>query len=555
MSHGKETPRQKMISLMYLVLTCLLALNVSREVLLGFVSINESLEKSSNDFDVAATKAMEAAERAIADGHREVIPYVQKAKIVTGIVARTRIYIDSLKKEVITYTEKKSGADTLHLSETEQLENNDRPAHLLIGSEEAHPKKGKYTALELREKLSFMCDSLTALVDGMHAKDGTRLPEHDFNLMRQRLQALRPITAYKGEDNKLISWELKQFHNLPMAAVVTQLTRIQSEIKQIHTEIIGLFAAAAGKLSIPFDRMEAKLVAKQLYVQQGESFEAKVFLGASSTKFTTDNLQFVLGDVDTATGKLAPNAIVLPVENGSAGIRLPGSALGHQAIKGWIRLRDGTGTYKYFKYESEYIVAPSAVAISADKMNVLYAGVDNPLSVSAAGVAPGDLEVRIEGGNAKLIPGANGTYSVKVSAGSNATVTVFQRTPDGLKKQGAAKVFRVKRLPNPPVKILGKTVDASAEMTQVEARSITQLGLDLSNFDFAAPFKVLSFSVTMGGGGNGFQFFKCEGSSFTPQAIDALRRIKKGSKIYIEDIIVDAPDAKRELPLVKIAVK
>lgn len=555
MSHGKETPRQKMINLMYLVLTCLLALNVSREVLLGFVSINDSLEKSSSDFDMAASKAMEAAERAISEGHNEVIPYVQKAKIVSAMVNRTSIYIDSLKKQVISYTENKDGADTLSLGQAEQLENNDRPAHLLIGSEEAHPKKGPYSAVELKSKVSFMCDSLLALIDHMHAKKGTRFPEHDFQMMRKRLQLLRPLNAYKGAEDKTISWELKQFHNMPMAAVVTQLSRIQSEIKQLHSEMIGTFAAAAGKLSISFDRMEAKLVPRQMYVQQGESFDAGVFLGASSTKFTNDNLQFVLGEVDTATGALAPNAVVLPVTNGVASIHVPGNTLGHQSIKGWIRLREATGDYKYFKYESEYVVAPSAVAISAEKMNVLYAGVDNPLAVSAAGVAPGDLEVRVEGANAKLINGANGTYSVRVSAGSNATVTVFQKTVEGLKRQGAPKVFRVKKLPDPPLKILGRPAGPSTDMTQAEVRNITQFSLDMSNYDFGAPFKVQGFSITMGGNGNAVQWFECDGTTLSSEALNAIRRIKKGSKVYVEDIKVMAPDGPRVLPNVKINVK
>jgi gliding motility-associated protein GldM len=234
---------------------------------------------------------------------------------------------------------------------------------------------------------------------------------------------------------------------------------------------------------------------------------------------------------------------------------VPGNTLGHQSVKGWIRLREATGDYKYFKYESEYVVAPSAVAISAEKMNVVYAGVDNPLAISAAGVAPGDLEVKAEGAGAKLTNLGNGAYNIKVAPGGTVTITVYERTAEGLKKQGQPKVFRVKKLPDPPLKLLGKPIGANTELTQTEARNITQFSLDLSNYDFAAPFKVQSFSITMGGNGNSWQFFNCEGAVLSPAALYAIRRVKRGSKIYFEDIVVKAPDGNRQLSNVKISVK
>lgn len=555
MSHGKETPRQKMINLMYLVLTCLLALNVSREVLFGFVSINERLEKSNSDFEKSAALVMESAQKAVEQGHQEVKPYILQATKVTRIATRANRYIDSLKKQIIVFTESKDGADTLLLAESEQLENTDKPANMLLGDDAALPKKGMYTANHLKQQITEMCDSLLYILESTKATKGTYLPEADFLLMKQQVNELRPLDTYKNSDGEQISWELKEFYNLPLAAVITQLSRLQTEIQQLHTNVLSTLVAAAGKLSISFDSMEANVVPQKKYVQLGENYSASVFLGASSSKFSEDNLQFVLGDVDTSSGQLAPNAIVLPAKNGFAELNLPGSSLGHKQITGWVRLREGTGDYKYFRYQSDFQVAPSSIAVSADKMNLFYAGVENPLSVSAAGVAPEDLEVKIIGAGSQISNLGNGKYSVKINGSGTSTVSVFQKTEKGLKLQGQPKVFRTKKLPDPVLKVAGKTIQFNADFSLAEARNMSFIGLDLSGIEFAAPFRISSFEVITAGGGSGLQFFKSENGSFDAPTLSAFRKLKKGSFVIIENIMVNAPEGLRKIAPVKIIVK
>lgn len=555
MSHGKETPRQKMINLMYLVLTCLLALNVSRDVLFGFVNINEGIENTNVNFKVATDKLLEAAEEAISQGHGEMRPYLEKSIQVSSLSKAACLYIDSLKKEVITYTENKKGADTLKLAQTESLDNYDRPTYLLLGDDELHPRAGKYGAADLKSKLIHLSDTLTSILEKMHKQNGTILPKKDFEALKARLKLFRPAETYKDLDGKAVSWEMHQFFNLPMAAVITQLSRIESEIQNIQAEMVSAFSSAAGKLAIHFNRMEAQIVPQSKYVQAGTAYQANIFLGASSTMFTNDNLQFVLGDLDTSTGKLGPDAKIMPMVDGKALIDLPSGRLGHQHINGWIRLREGTGQYKYFPYKDEYVVAEAAVAVSPEKMNVFYEGVENPVNVSAAGVAPGDVEVKIEGAGGKIVNHGNGKYDVTVRGAGQATITVFQRTAEGLKRQGMPQIFRVKKFPSPPVKIMGRSITGNADFSLAEAQSIALLGLDLSNFDFKAPFKIKSFGITMGGGGQGFQIFQCEGGELSAQAVQAFRRMKRGTKIYFEDIKVEAPDGPRVLSPVKISVK
>jgi gliding motility-associated protein GldM len=556
MGHSKETPRQKMINLMYLILTCLLALNVSKEVLQGFVIINDNIETTNSNFTGNTQLIMKAINDAIEQGHNEVIPYYQKAKEVTRMTETTFNYVDSLKKEVIKYTEDKDGADTLKLGEVDKLDDYDKPTYFLIGSDETKPKTGKYSAIELKQMITTLTDSLGKMIDYMKDKDGLRLPEDDYQVLKGKIKLFTPHDNYTDEEGNPLSWEMKNFYNLPLAAVVTNLSKIQSDIRNIEGELVGTFASAAGKLSVKFNRMEARIVPVSKYVQSGTPYLADVFLSASSSQFTRDNLEFILGDVDTATGKMSESAVVLPVENGTGKVKFPTGTVGHQQIKGWVRFRNGTGKYEYYSYNNEYIVANTAVAVSPDKMNVFYSGVENPLTVSAAGVAPTDLVVNIAGSNGNLINKGNGKYVANVKGAGTCTVTVFRRNEQGgIERQGEPQVFRVKKVPSPPVKINGRPVIGNLDMRASEAKTIRSLDLDLTNFEFGAPFRIKEFSIVAGGPGMTLQFYKCSGNKLSEGAIEGLKKVKPGCKIYFEDIKVEAPDETREFPMVKVSVK
>lgn len=555
MSNAKETPRQKMISLMYLVLTCMLALNVSREVLQGFVNINESLETTNANFTNNTQKIMEAMDAAIKQGHHEFVPYYAKAKQVTRLSQNAFDYVDRLKKKIVQYTEDVKGADTLQLSEVEKLDDYDKPTYFLIGADETRPKDGSYSAKELRKTITALTDSLNKMLDEMKDKNGLKLPPGDYAVLKDKLRILRPTDNYKDKDGLPVSWEFKNFYNQPLAAVVTNLSKVQSDLRNIEGETINVFASASGKLAVKFNEMEARIVPVSKYVQAGSAYSADVFLSAASTDFKEDNLQFILGDMDTATGKIADGAKVLPIENGTGKINFPTSAIGQKDISGWIKFREGTGTYKYLKYNSEYVVANAAVAVSPDKMNVFYSGVENPVTISAAGVAPTELVVTIKGCNSTLKNSGNGKYIASVSGAGECTVTVSQKTATGIKQQGAPQVFRVKKFPNPTLRINGKNVIGNLDMKTADAKNISTLGLDLDNLDFKATFKVVEFLVTIGIPNVSVKSFKCFGNQLSDDAKKELARLKPTGKIYFEDIKVQTPDEIREFPMVKVSVK
>lgn len=556
MSNAKETPRQKMIGMMYLVLTCLLALNVSKEVLQGFVTINDSIENTNSNFNANTKLMMQAFDEAIKQGHNDAKPYYQKAKEVTQLTQKTFDYIAILKQQVKQYTEDVKGADTMNLAQIERLDDYDKPTFFLIGSDETKPKSSQYSATELRVTIETLTHQLNKIIDDMKDKNGLKLPEKDYLILKDKIKLFTPHNNFKDKEGKPLTWELKFFYNMPLAAVVTNLSKIQSDIRNIEAEMVTTFASASGKLAVKFNQLQARIVPVSQYVQSGNAFTADVFLSASSTDFTNENMQFILGDVDTTTGKIAEGATILPIESGTGKINIPTSGAGHKEINGWIKFKDGNGTNKYYKYVNEYIVANSAVAVSAEKMNVFYIGIDNPVNISAAGVAPTDLVINVTGCGATLNNNGNGKYIAKAISAGTCVITVMQKTATGLKQQGAPIIFRVKKFPNPPLRINGKSSFGNIEMPLSDVKNITSIGTDNSGFDFNAPFKVIKFKVSVASNGAISQDYICTGNTLSQQAKDAiLTKAKKGGKVYFEDIIVQAPDGPRDFPDTKIIIK
>ncbi|MEO6303305.1 MAG: hypothetical protein ABIP51_09030, partial [Bacteroidia bacterium] len=416
MSNAKETPRQKMIGMMYLVLTCLLALNVTKEVLQGFVTINESIETTNLNYTANTQKIMDAFEDAIQKGKHEAEPYYLKAKEVTQLSQKTFDYITTIKQNIQQYTEDVKGADTMKLSRIESLDNFDKPTYLLIGPDETKPAETKYSARELRHGIEGLTTELNKMIDGMKDKKGLALTPEDYHVLKDKIKLFTPHDNYKDKEGKAISWEIKNFYNMPLAGVITNLSKMQSDVRSIESEMVSTFADAAGKQNLKFDVLNARIIPVSSYVQAGTPFTADVFLTASSSEFKKDNLEFILGDIDTLTGNPINGGVILPIDNGNGKISLPTSTAGHKEINGWIKLKGRDGFYKYYRYKNEYVVANSAVAVSPDKMNVMYIGVDNPLTVSAAGVAPTDLVVNITGCGSSLANNGNGKYTAKAAS-------------------------------------------------------------------------------------------------------------------------------------------
>ena len=158
MSGGKETPRQKMIGMMYLVLTALLAMNVSKQILKGYVTVNESMERSKKNLEDNNKRVTESFEHTI-NGNPAAKPYYDKAIEAQKAIKDLVKYIDGVKKEVIEQTTQMGQGDTAKLRYIEKLDDYDAPTRVLIG-EPADPTKGPNSATEMQGKMEALHLSL-----------------------------------------------------------------------------------------------------------------------------------------------------------------------------------------------------------------------------------------------------------------------------------------------------------------------------------------------------------------------------------------------------------
>ena len=553
MGGGKETPRQKMIGMMYLVLTALLAMNVSKQILHGYVAVNESIEKAKENMHLNNERLFIAFED-MAQNTAAAKPYLEKAVMAQKEIMETYKYIGVLRTKVIAATEKKDEktADTMRLEmmeKTGQIDNYDAPSGFLIGSEAATPKTGEFTANELKGKLKGLHDKLVGIVDAMQKDPKIKLPEDDYDALKKKLKSIEPDETPFMEGNVKFGWEAKNFYHLPEAAVVTTLNKMQADLKNVEADILQVFSGASGKLAIKFDAVKARVVAKSNYIQAGQPYEADIFIAASSSKLGPGDMEIIVG-VDSAAAAGGAKGTLVPIVAGEGKYSVGTGGEGDQEYKGVIKYKSPDGTFKYYPFSGAYKVAKSGATVSPDMMNVFYAGVPNPVSAAAAGVSPADISVSATGAGVRVTPKGNGKYEFNFSGTGDCMVTVSAKGPDGTKAQGPPQKFRVKSLPKPELKFNGKF--SPNELKRGELSLISGLGAGASGFDFQANYVVTEWEVTAKNngklaGGTG------KGPTLDAVAKQAMAKADVGSKVFI-DAKIKGPDGKSNTVAISIKV-
>ncbi len=552
MAGGKETPRQKMIGMMYLVLTALLAMNVSKQILKGYVAVNESLEKSKLHLIDNNKRVVEAFKNTI-NGNKAAQPYYDRALEAEKWIDEVYKYVSDVRTNVVKETEKyETGADTAKLKYLQNMDNYDIPTHFLIGAEANAPENGPLTATELKGKLNGLSDKLLGMLETMQKTKGQNLFPSDYEGLKKKLSDMRPHDSGEEEDGIKFTWETENFYHLPEAAVITNLNKIQSDLKNVEAEILQIFSGASGKLAIKFDRLTAKVIAPSSYIQSGQPYKADIFLAASSSQLSSDDMEILIGSDSASKGT---GGTKVPIVGGEGKYEVGTGGQGAQTYKGVIKFKKPDGTFDYFNFSGEYMVAAPAVAVALDKMNVVYIGVENPMTISAAGVSPTDLIVNVSGCGATKTGGAGGKFILKATSPGTMQVSVSAKTKDGTKPQGPPQKIRVKKIPDPTPKLGGKLCQGITEIPKVQLSAIGGVGAEVPGFDFDVKFPVMSFVFSASVKGN-LKEFTCQGPNLSPEARDVLQKLGPGGKAYFEEIKVKAPDGTiRKITTASLKVK
>jgi gliding motility-associated protein GldM len=546
MAGGKETPRQKMIGMMYLVLTALLALNVSKEILDAFITINNGLETTKVTFNDKLSQQYAGFAASYNENKVKYGEAWQKAQELRKSSDDLVAHIDLIKAKIIGETEGKTleevigkdqfGRDTiLNLLYVSSKDNYDKNTNIMVGAESAKPKEddhadgNNYRAAVLKQKLQAYGQQVQAMVAGNPSL----------------AQAIDSLFSYpekmKDASGTVTNWESLNFYHVPLAATVTILSKLQADVRNAESDALGYLFADVDAASYKFTELVPIVLPEKTYVLEGDSFRASIFLAAY------DDTNFPDIVLAREGMKLDSNATDIPEDkrkqvpigaDGRGKLRLPASGIGDKSWEGIIKFRNPTGGgYKSYPYKVEYEVAKPSLVVSPIKMNVLYRGIDNPVAVSVPGISQDALRPTISTGS--LIRQSDGTYIARGMTGNKAVVNVTAEI-DGKSKAMGSFEFRVKSVPDPVAKFAGKTSsDNSAKKSDLTAA----LGViaELKDFEFDLNYPIKSFDLTVIMGGD-VKTLSSNSNRLTEDQRSLLNQVRRNQTVIIENIKASAPD-------------
>jgi gliding motility-associated protein GldM len=542
MAGGKETPRQKMIGMMYLVLTALLALNVSKEILDAFVLINDGLESTKITFKDKISDQYAKFDAAHSENEQKYRKNWERANKVKGLAQGVIDQVDQIKAYLISQVEQLPmeqviasngrGQDTvLSLQYVKSKDNQDVNTNVMIGENPGEPRKdhpdGPYTAFELKNKLD---EFKTGVADVLNGENPLLLAniEKMFNF-EDRKDA-------SGTTNK---WEAINFYHVPLAATITNLSKIQTDVRNSESDVVTHLMADVEAASFKFTKLVPIAIPQSNYVLEGDSFRADVFLAAyDDTNFpkveiaTSEDAK-----ADTIATKIIGETREVTVgADGFGKLRIPANKVGFRNWKGLITFKGPKGEIPYL-FEVNYEVAKPALVISPTKMNVFYRGVENPVSISVPGFSAEKIKPSITNGTLKK---TSEGWVVLPGSASECVINVSVETDQGDSKSMGSMSFRCKNVPKPLPTFAGLSIgDTKIQKTQASAQ--LGVGAKMDDFVFDLQYPVVSFEMTTIIKGEAVTR-KANTNKLTPEMTQMLQNIQKNQKILIENIRAKAPD-------------
>ncbi|MEM9884693.1 MAG: GldM family protein [Bacteroidota bacterium] len=480
MSIPKE-PRQLMINLMYLVLMALLALNVSAEIINAFFALDKGNKDSMGVINTQLDATEEGLQALLEEDGKEkykpILPAVTQVRATSSDFVN---YVNELRSDLIDEAGNQDGEEnegdyiTDHGKTVPKgKKDKDATTRLLVNE-----GKGADLKARIEQTRADMLAVYTKLLEE-NGRQPFGLSEEEIQKEIKTMEAnftldVEGPEAWEGTDK--VSWEDFKFRKMPLAAVLPLLSKMQADAKTAEAALVNKMATYSGGRVVEFDQFFPVVNAKKAYVIAGEPFEAEISVGTYSSQIDPSNINI------TVNGSSVPvnseGKATYKTSTGSTGVKtLKLTASVKNPLTGEVS--SGDATY-------EYEVGRRSVAVAADKMNVFYIGVDNPISISAAGVSSNDL--RISGKGAGITLSGRGNKRVaKVSNPGEATITV---SGGGLK--ASPFTFRVKRIPD-PVPMLGRSVGGG--MRSGEFKGQEGLLAVLKEFDFDARCAIQGFNL------------------------------------------------------------
>ena len=504
------SPRQKMINLMYVVLMAMLALNVSTDVLNGFSIVEESLNRTTSNSSQENANIYSEFDEQMKQNPEKVKAWFDKAVYVKQMSDSLFNLADVLKHEIVRQADGSKG-DVHNIRNKEDLEASTRV--MLTGGRGKH----LYDAIVSYRKriLQFVSDEERKKIIASNLS--TDIPKKEALMGR--------------------NWQEAMFENMPVAAATTLLTKLQSDVRYAEGEVLHTLINNIDVKDVRVNSLNAYVIPNAQTIIQGGKFSARIIMAAVDT---TQQPKIFIGE--------------RPVNLHNGLYEFNCGSTGDFTFSGRIEMTDRSGETLRRNFSQKYtVVAPSAT-VSADLMNVLYAGYNNPMSVSVPGIPANDIVATMSGGN--LTPTGAGKYIAHpTKAGEDAIITINSKANGGMQKMGEFK-FRVRRLPDPTAFIAyndaqGNTVHyvGGRGFSKSTLLSVDGIGAAIDDGLLDIPFRVTGFeTVFYDNMGNAITEVS-QSDKFTARQKSIFNRLSRGKRFYISRVQAAGPDGStRTLP-------
>lgn len=554
MAGGKETPRQKMIGLMYLVLMALLAMNVSKEIINAFITLDNKLQQSNEAFLAKGSSAYARVEAANTISANPVNQFwLKKADNVRKLAEGLNTFVFDLKSTMLAESIAGPGADKMRW--TEENANGRLVIKDLLDEEDPFDKKDDYDTPtnmfggepgspgflrgeEIRNRIHNYRDSLILeLSYGFGNKPTIELPIIDAADFKSKLaklkskdtlilsQIFRNLTQPEtmknhGEDQ---AWQVVLFDHAPVVAAAAMFTSMQNDIRDNEASALEFVASKVEAPPVKFNKVAAISYGSQ-YVNQGDSVDVRVIVAAWDT-LSQVKAVYSLDDSTMA------DKINAPAANGAASIRFSAASVGQHRVDGAVMVKQNGKDVPVpftFKYE---VGAPNATVSPVDLM-VLYRGYDNKLEVAAGGYPPESINISCSG----CTISKKGEFYVAKTKGTGKTATIsVSAKVDGKTVPVAKKEFRVFRLPTPNAYFVNQTFDKPSMSTTV-AKKGTVLKAMLGDSPLNIDYTVSSFEMIVPAAGGKVRTLPSKSARLTPDMKSAIKRMNRGGAITFTNI-------------------
>ena len=498
------SPRQKMINLMYVVLMAMLALNVSTEVLNGFSLVEESLRRTT----INATKENLAIYDDFAvqmkKNPAKVKQWYDKSQKVKEMSNHLYNLADELKQAIVMEADGKDG-DASNIRNKEDLE----------AANQVMLAPGRGRGKELFDAINSYRNALLGMVTDYHQK----------KTIASYLTTEIPKDAQAMGKN----WQEYMFESMPAAAAVTLLTKLQNDVRYSEGTVLHTLVSNIDVKDIRVNALNAFVIPNSQTIVRGDKFSAHIVMAAVDT---TQQPQIFIGDREVNLQDGFYETIT--------------NRTGDFTLSGHIQVVNGNGEIIKRNFEQKYTVVDPSATVSADLMNVLYAGYNNPLSVSVPGVPLNKVQATMTGGT--LQPVGPGKYIARPTAiGQNVTITVTS-TNTGRSQQMGQFTFRVRRLPDPTPYIAMNDEGGNplrykgGGLSKAQLMSVDGIGAAIDDGILDIAFNVLSFeTVFFDNMGNAVPMVS-DGARFSARQKDTFRKLQRNKRFYISRVTAVGPD-------------